>query len=326
MALAQTPQSSSSLSTTNGYTVLGAPVNGMVPVSRSQVPSTSSIQDYYSPSAGLNAPRGGLSNPSGVNAQPANGLTKPSALTNGLPGANQPLNAQQMGQKVGTIVSNFMQENPALLDKLNSIDMDDLAQDIGPKVEGVRAKVQQALKRMPQGIDKRLIRLFDPQSQKLATEFDEWLRKEPDPAMLAELARQEKLEAQQEASEQAGPKPASKTNRLADPYADDLLENEDPFADTTLETEPKGKPTMKDRLGDLTNNVKSKLPFNRNKPSKASLDDLGIEAKTQARSSKRNQPAAEKAELSDADLDALLNGLSFSSAGKRPNPAQPTKP
>ncbi len=243
-----------------------------------------------------------------------------------------------MGQKVGTVVANFMQENPALLNKLNQVDMDALAEDIGPKVEKTRAQVQQALKKLPQGLDKRLIRMLDPGTAKLATEFDEWLRKEPDPALLAEMDRAERMKARTEALE--GKVGSAKPS----PYADDPFAVEDPLgADPFAESLPVGQPTLKDKLmgakDKWVEKAQTSWPLNKNK--KSDLTDLdallGSERVTSGGASKRTQdladllgrprPASGGAgggdELTDADLDALLGGggLSF-----KANPRHSSKP
>jgi hypothetical protein len=283
-----------------GYSPVGSPMSNMASVAGLQSqpmngfkPLPSSFQssplgatgvDSFSPVLSNSSPGMSVSSAQSVPAYP--GAIGPAAS---LSNESQPLNAQQMGQKVGAVVSNFMQENPVLLDKLNQVDMDALADDIGPKVEKTRIQVQQALKKLPQGIDKRLIRMLDPGTAKLATEFDQWLRKEPDPLLLAEMAKEQRLKEREEAL-------APKVGKgQADPYS-----SEDPFADAL----PGRHSSLKDRLMDakdkLVTKAQSSWPL-KNRNNKTDLAEL-LEG---------HSPAGSDA-LTEADLDALLGGgLSF---------------
>lgn len=321
------------------FSPVGPAVNGMVPVLRNQPTSpggfspppalptdlSGGLGDTFTPSspsqsslASTSAAQTPVANPfPGGNASLA---TEPGALpatgqavgaeaaATGLPASNRPLNAQEMGQKVGSVVTKYMQENPALLDKMNSVNWDELEQDVGPKVEGYRARLQQALKKLPQGVDKRLIRMLDPGSRELATDFDEWLRKEPDPATLAELARQDRMKAREEALGSKADK--TRVDSLNDPLADDPYAAEDPFADELApeKTEPA---TFKDKLlgakDKVVDKAKSSWPLNRNKQSD---QDALMDEEPVSRPSKRPRPATDpfEGELTEADLDALLGG------------------
>lgn len=335
------------MSPASGFSPVGPAVNGMVPVLRSQsfspagfapppaLPTDLSggLGDTFTPSSPSQsfptstlAPQTPASNPfpgsnsslaSVPGALPATGqAVGAEAAATGLSAPNRPLNAQEMGQKVGSVVTKYMQENPALLDKLNNVNWDELEQDVGPKVEGYRARLQQALKKLPQGVDKRLIRMLDPGSQELATEFDQWLRKEPDPATLAEMARQDRMKAREEAL--GGKADKAKVDSLNDPLADDPFAQDDPYAaeDPFADELPpeKTKPaTLRDKLRDAKNKAvdkaKSSWPLNRNKDNQSDLDAL-MDEEPVSRPRKRPRPAADplEGELTDADLDALLGG------------------
>lgn len=285
------------LSMVGGASPMGSPMSSMTPVGLKSQPLNgfSPLPLPFQPgplgTLGVDTFSPVLSDTSGISASPATSIPAyPGAIgpAASLTAENQPLNAQQMGQKVGTVVSNFMQENPALLHKLNQVDMDDLADDIGPKVEKARIQVQQALKKLPQGIDKRLIRMLDPGTAKLATEFDQWLRKEPDPVLLAEILKNKRLKDREEALDGKAGK------AKADLYADDS------FADSL----PTSQPSLKDKLMNAKDKLMEKAqsiwPFkNRNKKSDDLAELLG-----------RHRPAGGDA-LTEADLDALLNGGLF---------------
>ncbi len=247
------------------------------------------------------------------------GVTPPnSPASSRLNGVQRPLNAQEMGQKIVTLVTNYMQENPALLEKLNTVDMDELAQDIGPKVEGIRAQVQQALKKIPKGLDNRLIRMLDPGMQEVANDVDQWLRKEPDPAVMAELKRKQRVKAQEEAMGGSKPSAASSPSSLNDPFAEDALGAEDPLAgDPLAEEELLGaepplktqKTSFKDKIisskDKLVDKAQSSWPLNRNKPS----DLGGLEEEPVSRPRQRVKPTGSgEGEISDAELEALLGG------------------
>lgn len=197
--------------------------------------------------------------------------------------------AEEAGQKVGEMVTTLLEENPALQEKIQNINFDELQQDIGPKVESFRAKVQQAIKPIPRIVDRKVIRLFDtPQAQEMATQFDEWLRKPPDPALLAAANR---------------PKPSGGSaleSDFSDPYADD------PFAEEA-ESPIKQPPPKKSMLA----NLKSKVwPFNKgNKENESPMLE---------------RPARKRraSEISDADLDAMLN----ESLGEPGRPARRRRP
>lgn len=326
------------------YSPVGPAVNGMVPVVRNQsaLPpaplsafpngslGSSPVDSFLSSSPGLQPVSSSASN---LAPASATGQGSIDAITSALANQDQPLNARQMGQKVGTVVANFMQENPALLDKLNQVDMDALAEDIGPKVEKTRAQVQQALKKLPQGIDKRLIRMLDPGTAKLATEFDQWLRKEPDPALLAEIARDERLKAREEAL--GGNVGKSKADRLNDPYADDPFAAEDLLADDPFAEElPPGKTSLKDKMLDakdkLWDKAQSSWPLNRNQKSElADLEAENLMPRPRKRPRLSPDPLSDAGTtggsggpeqgLTDADLDALLGGggLSFKSRARQ---------
>jgi hypothetical protein len=225
---------------------------------------------------------------------------------------SQPLTADAMGQKVGTVVASFMKENPALLEKLNGVDLDALAQDIGPKVEKARAQIQQALKKIPQVVDNRLIRMLDPGTRELATEFDQWLRKEPDPALLAEMAREERLKVRQESAKTQRPGLASNGGASVDPFAE-----ADPFGDAFLAEKPT---TWKDKVlntkDQLWRKAQSSWPLNRRQ--QPGNGGLALEdAFTSLRSKPKPFPDLDGG-LSEADLDALLGGgLTFKANPKQ---------
>lgn len=295
-----------------GLSPVGPAVNGMVPVMRN---AYSSLPAFPAASAG--ASPGGI--PSMDTFSPSVGQFPVSssfalpATTAGSGGANstatssaanRPLNSQEMGQKVGGIVSNFLQENPAVLEKLNNVDLDEIEQNVGPKVEGIRAQFQQALKKVPEGIDKRLIRMLDPGTQEIATEVDQWLRKEPEPEVLAELDAKKRAKAREEAlKENAG-------KSRPDPLADDPFAMEDDLAGSL----PPKKETYRDKLlnakDKLVNKAQSSWPLNRNK---SSLSDLEAEEPV---TRPRRRPAPADDVLTDAELEALLGG--FKAGGSRP--------
>jgi hypothetical protein len=180
---------------------------------------------------------------------------------------------------------------------LNNVDLDEIEQNVGPKVEGLRAQFQQALKKIPEGVDKRLIRMLDPGTQEIAMEVDQWLRKEPDAATLAELAAKKRAKAREDA---LGGKPArSRIDPLEDPLVDDPFADEDPFAETLS---PK-KETYRDKLlnakDQLVDKAKSSWPLNR---SKSDFSDFEEEPVIRP----RRKPSL--SEMSDAELDALLGG------------------
>lgn len=286
-----------------GLSPVGPAVNGLVPVIRNPAftpatglgggPLSSSSMDVFSPSLRQTPPSlnsASLPAPA-VDSLPSAPATTPSAMPTG------PLNAQQMGQKVGGIFSNFLEENPAVLEKLNNVDLDEIEQNVGPKVEGLRAQFQQALKKIPEGVDKRLIRMLDPGTQEIAMEVDQWLRKEPDAATLAELAAKKRAKAREDA---LGGKPArSRIDPLEDPMADDPLADEDPFAEALSSK----KETYRDKLANakdkLVDKAKSSWPLNR---SKSDFSDFEEEPVIRP----RRKPSL--SEMSDAELDALLGG------------------
>ncbi|WP_303672935.1 hypothetical protein [Vampirovibrio chlorellavorus] len=252
--------------------------------------------------------------PSRVNASPF-AISAPetpglaSAWSN-LTDNSQPLTADAMGQKVGTVVASFMKENPALLEKLNGVDLDALAQDIGPKVEKARAQIQQALKKMPQAVDNRLIRMLDPGTRELATEFDQWLRKEPDPALLANMAREERLKARQENAKTQ--RQGANAGTLADPFAAD-----DPFGDAFLPEKPA---TWKDKIlntkDQLWAKMQSSWPLNRRQ--KPDNGGLPLEEAFASLRNKPKPPISLDGALSEAELDALLgSGLTFKANPKK---------
>ena len=139
--------------------------------------------------------------------RPASGAYNPWAAPNGAagfstetlrltPSPNSTLGgtltpAQETGKQVGDLVTRFLEETPALQEKIQHIDWNAISQeDLKPKVEKYRAVFQQALKHahVPQMVDRKLIRLLDdPKNQQLATELDAWLRKDPTPDVLASL-------------------------------------------------------------------------------------------------------------------------------------------
>lgn len=286
-----------------GASPMGSPMSSMPPVGlKSQplngfAPSPSSFHPGPLSTLGMDSFSPVLSSTPGISVSPTAPMpVYPGAIgpAASLVAENQPLNAQQMGQKVGNVVSSFMQENPALLRKLNQVDMDALADDIGPKVEKARIQVQQALKKLPQGIDKRLIRMLDPGTAKLATEFDQWLRKEPDPVLLAEILENQRLKDREEALD--GKAQKAKADLSAD----------DPFADSLPVSQPSLKEKLMNAKDKLMDKAQSIWPFkNRNKKSDDLAELLG-----------RHRPAGGDA-LTEADLDALLNSGLFFKANTR---------
>jgi hypothetical protein len=293
-----------------GLSPVGPAVNGLVPVIRN--PGISGLNSAFTPPNGLSGnplssspvdvfspsqrPTPQPLSPASLPAPSVDSLTSASATTASATPTG-PLNAQQMGQKVGGIFSNFLEENPAVLEKLNNVDLDEIEQNVGPKVEGLRAQFQQALKKIPEGVDKRLIRMLDPGTQEIAMEVDQWLRKEPDAATLAELAAKKRAKAREDA---LGGKPArSRIDPLEDPLVDDPFADEDPFAETLS---PK-KETYRDKLlnakDQLVDKAKSSWPLNR---SKSDFSDFEEEPVIRP----RRKPSL--SEMSDAELDALLGG------------------
>ncbi len=270
------------------------------------LPGSVGFQPTAVPGSFSAAPRVNVS-PFAISAPETPGLA--SALSS-LTDNSQPLTADAMGQKVGTVVASFMKENPALLEKLNGVDLDALAQDIGPKVEKARAQIQQALKKMPQAVDNRLIRMLDPGTRELATEFDQWLRKEPDPALLADMAREERLKERQEAAKTQ--RQRANGGSVADPFAET-----DPFGDALLAEKPA---TWKDKLlntkDQLWNKVQSSWPLNRRQ--KPDNGDLALEDAFASMRSKPKPPTSLDGALSEAELDALLGGgLTFKANPKK---------
>lgn len=218
--------------------------------------------------------------------------TRPGVGNMAAPAASlaEPLSpAEETGQKVGEMVTTLLEENPALQEKIQNIDLDAMKEDIGPRVETLRSSVQQAIKPVPRWVDRKVIRLFDtPDAQRLATQFDEWLRKPPevDPA-LAETAT-----AANRPKPPARPGRESGLDSLSDPMADDPYADE---MDPALEEGPAEEtpPPKKSMLG----NIKSKVwPFNK--------DNKENEEPVLERSSTRKRKASQ---ISDADLDAMLN-------------------
>ena len=136
------------------------------------------------------------------NPQPASVPQTP-ATTPGLPaaanaaatnpslpaGLNALSPAQQTGKQVGDIVTKLLEEVPALQEKIDHVDWEALSQEeVMPKLEKLRVSVQPTFKHVPTFVDRKLARLFeDPQTQKMAKQFFDWLRKEPDPETLASL-------------------------------------------------------------------------------------------------------------------------------------------
>lgn len=204
--------------------------------------------------------------------------------------------AEETGQKVGELVTTLLEENPALQEKLQNIDFDALQQDLEPKVEAARAKVQQAIKPIPRAVDRKLIRLFDtPEAQEMATQFDEWLRKPPDQALMA---------AANAPSRPNRPGALEEEENFSDPYADDPYAEEEELA---IKEPPAKKSTLE--------NLKSKVwPFNKD-------------------SNKENEPPAlertprkrRASEISDTDLDAMLNE-SLGEPGRAPRRRRPLPP
>lgn len=309
------PMSSPALVTT-GRSQWSAPYN---PSGVSGLPAAfPAMNNLSSNFQSMPAPYGQFSAPQSLSQNPFS--TASTSNTPGLASAlssltdnSQPLTADAMGQKVGTVVASFMKENPALLEKLNGVDMDALAQDIGPKVEKARAQIQQAIKKMPQAVDNRLIRMLDPGTRELATEFDQWLRKEPDPALLADMAREERMKARQEAAKTQRPGlTANNGGAAADPFAE-----ADPFGDAFLDEKPANwKDKVKNTKDQLWQKAQSSWPLNRKqKPNDAGL---ALEDAFANLRSKPKPPIGLDDGMTEADLDALLGGgLTFKANAKK---------
>ncbi len=182
--------------------------------------------------------------------------------------------AQETGKQVGDLVTRFLEETPALQDKIQHIDWNAISQeDLKPKVEKYRAVLQQALKHahVPQMVDRKLIRLLDdPKNQHLATEFDAWLRKEPSPEVLASL---HKAKPQRHASASGFEKPIPGE---AFDDGEDFLADEPPqsLVGKIRAKAQDGYNTLKDLVLTRTGSLK---PQNKTKPDLTTLadDDLG---------------------------------------------------
>lgn len=289
-----------------GMSPVGPIVNGLVPVVRNPGVNGASPASSLPGGSPWNSPVDTFS-PAG-SMSPMSRPTTPGSPVSGMPNGvasawstdGAPLNAQDMGKKVGGIVSNFLEENPVVLEKLNNIDLDEIEQNVGPKVEGWRAQLQQALKKLPESVDKRLIRMLDPGTQEIATEVDQWLRKEPDEATLAELAAKKRAKAREEAL-------GGKTGKPHAAYpADDLLDDEEFFADDL----PPKKQTYREKVSNALSDGKDKLvdkaqsswPLNRNKTDLSALEDEEPVIRP------RRKPLPLDDELTDADIEALLGG------------------
>jgi len=230
--------------------------------------------------------------------QAATGAAKPVATgsAQSLPvGTNALSPAQQTGKQVGDIVTKLLEEVPALQEKIDHIDWDSLSQEeVMPKLEKLRVSVQPTYKRVPKFVDHKLARLFeDPQSQKMATQFFDWLRKEPDPEMLASLEREGsrqhggRLGSSDFDDEMDSPRPHRRPSMSEDDFADD---------EASISPEKKG---LINKLRAKTKDTISKI---KDKISPKSEDRLSSHS---GRPGRRQRDDFDFSDSSD-DLDSLL--------------------
>lgn len=87
--------------------------------------------------------------------------------------------AEQTVKRLEKPLVRLLDENPELREKIDNINLDNLAENVTERMGNYRVSIHNAYNRVPKFIDNMVVKQLDPQMQEPARQLFDWIRKSP---------------------------------------------------------------------------------------------------------------------------------------------------